>query len=134
MDLEYGKVRLFFMLAHRFDWKYSVLYDSNLIIHIKIHPSHSLDWLLDYLPDYFLDYFPDYKNSRNRINARILISTGTIVFHERYDRFSLRVWLFFSKDTFFILTYSYYCCAIKEKGNGKSDNCQGEKSYQKLQI
>ena len=130
----YTKVRLFFTLSHRFDWKYSALYDSYLIIHIKNHHSRSLDWLLDYLPDYFLDYFLDYKNSRNRINARILISTGTIVFHERYDRFSLRVWLFFSKGTFFILTYSYYCCAIKEKGNGKSDNCQGEKSYQKLQI
>ena len=38
----------------------------------------------------FLDYFLDYKNSRNRINARILISTGTIVFHERYDHFSRR--------------------------------------------
>ena len=47
---------------------------------------------------------------------------------------SLALSLFFSKGMFFILTYSYYCCTIKEKGKGKSDKCQGEKSYQKLQI
>ena len=95
----YTKVRLFFTLSHRFDWKYSALYDSYLIIHIKNHHSRSLDWLLDYLPDYFLDYFLDYKNSRNRINARILISTGTIVFHEGYDHFSQRERCFFTMGT-----------------------------------
>lgn len=75
----------------------------------------------------FLDYFLDYKNSRNRINARILISTGTIVFHERYDHFSRRERCFSQKVRFFILIYSYYCCTIKEKGKWKSDKCQGEK-------
>lgn len=105
----YTKVRLFFTLSHRFDWKYSALYDSYLIIHIKNHPSRSLDWLLDYLPDYFLDYFLDYKNSRNRINARILISTGTIVFHERYDHFSRKVRSFFVKSMIvFLKRYVFY--------------------------
>lgn len=82
----------------------------------------------------FLDYFLDYKNSRNRINARILISTCTIVFHERYDHFSRRERCFSQKVRFFILIYSYYCCTIKEKGKWKSDKCQGEKNYQKFQL
>ena len=47
----------------------------------------------------------DYKCSEKRINIEFRVYKGTI----------------------FILTYSYYCCTIKEKGKWKSDKCQGEK-------